>query len=57
MPGILARASSIAGSRSHHPPAGWADVFLLTCLLLISWVTDFYIRVILKKIYIFDLSA
>jgi len=36
MPGILARASSVAGSRALHPPAGWAEGILLTCLLLIS---------------------
>jgi len=29
MPGILARASSLAKSRLLHPPAGWAKGFLL----------------------------
>jgi len=32
MPGILARASSFAGSRSLRPPAGWAEGFLLYLL-------------------------
>jgi len=41
MPGILARASTHAGSRALHPPAGWAEGFLLTCLLLYRMVASF----------------